>query len=116
MPRTRNPYPSELREQIVALAHTGRSVEDLAKEFEPCAATIHGWIKQADRDHRDVVTLTGASHSLANSEPRSGRHAHTLPNLERCGSKLFVHRPFEEMALVVEGVVSRGVDVEEALR
>ncbi len=50
MPRTRNPYPAEFREQIVALSHTGRSVEDLAREFEPCAATIHGWIKQADRD------------------------------------------------------------------
>ena len=50
MPRTRNPYPAEFREQIVALARTGRSVEDLAQEFEPCAATIHGWIKQADRD------------------------------------------------------------------
>ncbi len=34
----------------MALARTGRSVEDLAREFEPCAATIHGWIKQADRD------------------------------------------------------------------
>jgi transposase len=50
MPRTRNPYPAEFREQIVALARTGRSIEDLAKEFEPCAATIHGWVKQADRD------------------------------------------------------------------
>jgi transposase len=50
MPRTRNPYPAEFREQIVALGRTGRSVEDLAREFEPCAATIHGWIKQADRD------------------------------------------------------------------
>ena len=50
MPRTRNPYPAEFREQIVALAHTERSVEDLAREFEPCAATIHGWIKQGDRD------------------------------------------------------------------
>ena len=50
MPRTRNPYPAEFREQIVALARTGRSVEDLAREFEPCAATIHGWVKQADRD------------------------------------------------------------------
>ena len=50
MPRTRNPYPAEFRDQIVALAHAGRSVEDLAREFEPCAATIHGWIKQADRD------------------------------------------------------------------
>jgi transposase len=50
MPRTRNPYPAEFREQIVALAQTGRSAEDLAREFEPCAATIHGWLKQAERD------------------------------------------------------------------
>ena len=42
--------PPEFREQVVALARTGRSVEDLAREFEPCAATIHGWVKQADRD------------------------------------------------------------------
>ena len=50
MPRTRNPYPAEFREQIVALADAGRGIEDLAREFEPCAATIHGWVKQADRD------------------------------------------------------------------
>ena len=50
MPRTRNPYPADFREQVVALVRTGRSAEDLAREFEPCAATIHGWIKQADRD------------------------------------------------------------------
>ncbi len=50
MPRTRNPYPAEFRAQIVALAQAGRSVEELAREFEPCAATIHGWVKQAERD------------------------------------------------------------------
>ena len=50
MPRTRNPYPAAFREQIVALARTGRSAESLAREFEPCVATIHSWIKQADRD------------------------------------------------------------------
>ena len=50
MPRTRNPYPAEFRDQIVELARNGRSVESLAREFEPCAATIHGWIKQAERD------------------------------------------------------------------
>ncbi len=42
MPRTRNPYPTEFREQLVALARAGRSVESLAREYEPCAATIHG--------------------------------------------------------------------------
>jgi len=50
MPRTRNPYPTEFREQLVALARAGRSVEGLAREYEPCAATIHDWIKQAGAD------------------------------------------------------------------
>ena len=50
MPRTRNPYPTEFREQLVALARAGRSVESLAREYEPCAATIHDWVKQAGAD------------------------------------------------------------------
>ena len=49
MPRTRPAYPPEFRAQIVALALAGRSVEDLAREFEPCAHTIRGWIRSADR-------------------------------------------------------------------
>ena len=50
MPRARNPYPAEFRDQIIALARAGRSVESLAREFEPCVATIHGWVKQAEID------------------------------------------------------------------
>jgi transposase len=50
MPRTRTPYPADFREQIVALVRVGRSAEELAEEFEPCAATIHSWVKQAERD------------------------------------------------------------------
>lgn len=50
MPRTRNPYPTEFRDQLVGLARSGCSVESLAREYEPCAATIHGWIKQAGAD------------------------------------------------------------------
>ena len=53
MPRTRNPYPTEFRAQLVALARAGRSVESLAREYEPCAATIHGWIKQVEIDDGD---------------------------------------------------------------
>ena len=49
MPRTRPAYPPEFRAQIVALARAGRSVEDLAREFEPCAHTIRGWIRAAGR-------------------------------------------------------------------
>ena len=50
MPRTRTPYPTEFREHIIALARSGRSIESLAREFEPCVATIHAWIKQSERD------------------------------------------------------------------
>ena len=50
MPRTRNPYPTEFREHIIELARSGRSVESLAREFEPCAATIHLWLKEAKQD------------------------------------------------------------------
>ena len=53
MPRTRNPYPAEFREQMVALVRTGRSVESLAREYEPCAATIPEWVRQAAADDGD---------------------------------------------------------------
>ena len=32
------------------LARSDRSAESLARKFEPSAATIHGWIKQAGLD------------------------------------------------------------------
>jgi len=52
MPRTRNPYPAEFREQMVALVRTGRSVDSLAREY-PCAATIHEWVRQTAVDDGD---------------------------------------------------------------
>ena len=48
MPRTRPAYPPEFREQIVALHRAGRSVAELAREFEPTEHTIRGWIAKAD--------------------------------------------------------------------
>ncbi len=50
MPRTRPPYPPEFRQQIIELARAGRSVTELAREFEPSCETIRGWVKQADLD------------------------------------------------------------------
>ena len=38
------------RQQMVALVRSGRSANDLAKEFEPTAQTISAWVRQADRD------------------------------------------------------------------
>ena len=47
MPRTRPAYAAEFRAQMVALARTGRSVEQLARE--PSAQTIRNWVRTADR-------------------------------------------------------------------
>ena len=50
MPHTRLPYPKEFREKIIQLALNGRSVVELAKEFEPSEQTIRNWIQQAAID------------------------------------------------------------------
>jgi transposase len=51
MPQKHTPsYPAEFRERLVELVHSGRSPEDLAREFEPSAQTIRNWVAQADRD------------------------------------------------------------------
>jgi transposase len=50
MPRTRPPYPTEFREQIIALVRAGRTPEELAKEYEPTETTIRNWVAQTDRD------------------------------------------------------------------
>ena len=50
MPRTHAPYPPEFRRQMVELVRSGRSVEGLAREFEPSNGAIRNWVKQADLD------------------------------------------------------------------
>ena len=50
MPKSHRPYPPEYRQRIVELARMGRSVKQLAQEFEPTENCIRNWIQQADRD------------------------------------------------------------------
>ncbi len=50
MPRTHQPYAPEYRRRIIELARAGRSVKELAREFEPTTETIRQWIKQAGLD------------------------------------------------------------------
>jgi transposase len=50
MPRTRPAYPPELRQKLVELAHVGRTVASLAREYEPTETTIRNWVRQAERD------------------------------------------------------------------
>jgi len=50
MAKTRAPYAPEFRERLVELARSGRTPEQLSKEFEPTAQSIRNWVCQADLD------------------------------------------------------------------
>ena len=46
----RSPYPPEFKRRLVELVRAGRTPESLAKDFEPTAQAIRGWVRQADLD------------------------------------------------------------------
>lgn len=46
----RKRYSAELQDQLVRLVRTGRTPEELAKEFEPSAQAIRNWVRQAELD------------------------------------------------------------------
>ena len=50
MARKNPPYTPEFRRQMIELVRSGRSPENLAKEFEPTAQAIRNWVAQAERD------------------------------------------------------------------
>ncbi len=50
MPPTHPPYSAEFRRQMIELVRSGRSPDELAKEFEPSGQTIRNWVRQADLD------------------------------------------------------------------
>jgi len=62
MSKTHPPYPPEFRQQMVELAHSGRSPTAPSRAFEPTMETIRGWVAQGDRDEG------GRSDGLTSSE------------------------------------------------
>ena len=50
MSKRRAPYPPEFRRQMVELARSGRTPEELSREFGPTAQSIRNWLAQTDRD------------------------------------------------------------------
>ncbi len=44
----RAPYPREFRRQLVELVGSGRTPEELSREFEPSAQSIRNWVAAAD--------------------------------------------------------------------
>ena len=60
MGKSRRPYAPEFRRQMVELARSGRTPEELGREFPPCAESIRHWINQADIDEGRRNGLTSA--------------------------------------------------------
>ncbi len=55
----RAPYPHEFRRQLVELVRSGRTPEELAREFEPSAQSIRNWVAAAalaERPSNEVVS------------------------------------------------------------
>ena len=50
MPRSHPRYAPEYRQRIIELARAGRSLSELALQFEPTVETIRLWVKQAELD------------------------------------------------------------------
>jgi transposase len=62
MPKTRRPYSSEFRQQMVELVRAGRNPEELSREFEPSAESIRNWVRQSGgkEESRREAALTPA--------------------------------------------------------
>ena len=50
MAKSRPPYPPAFRRQMVELVRTGRTPEEVAREFEPTAQATRPGVAQAARD------------------------------------------------------------------
>ena len=80
MSQRQAPYPPEFRRQMVELVRTGRSPEELSREFEPSAQAIRNWVRQAELD-------AGKRHDGLTSEEREElrrlRRENRVPRQER---------------------------------
>ena len=74
MSRGRPPYSAEFRRQMVDLVRSGRTPEELSREFEPSADSIRLWVRQSDLDEgRRDDGLTSTEREELNRLKRENR-------------------------------------------
>ncbi|MGO9062096.1 MAG: transposase [Candidatus Binataceae bacterium] len=67
----------EYRQRIVELARAGRSLSEVARQFEPTVGTIRAWVKQAELDEglrSDGLTTDERAELNRLQRGRSDRH------------------------------------------
>jgi transposase len=50
MANERKRYSAELQAELIRLARSGRSLKELARQYEPSEQTIRNWVRQAELD------------------------------------------------------------------
>lgn len=50
-------YSKEFRESMISLSQTGRSANSLSKEYNVSVSTLSTWIRQADPNDRNVLSI-----------------------------------------------------------
>jgi transposase len=61
--RHHEPYSAEFRQQMVELVRSGRTPQELSREFESSAQAIRNWVARSDRDEgRRSDGLTTVEH------------------------------------------------------
>lgn len=77
MSRYRPAYPPAFRRQMVDLVRSGRTPEELSREFEPSAAAIAGWVRRADgEDGTRPGVMTSAEREELARLRRENRQLH----------------------------------------
>ena len=80
MPKSRPPYPRELREQLIAMVRAGRSPEDLARDYDPRRRPPHsghparrhaGVVEGVSSDDRDELRRVRRESPILREERRS---------------------------------------------
>ena len=106
MPKTRKPYAPEFKQQMVALVRTGRTPEELGRQFEPSGQSIRNWVVQADRDEgRRKDGLTTAEREELTKLRRENRRLREEREILRIYARVFIGR---DKALQIRSILPYG--------
>jgi transposase len=108
MPKTRPPYSSEFRRQMVDLVRAGRDPADLAREFEPTAQSISHWVAQADRQEGRREEKAGGLTAAERDEPRE--HSPVRQYASHLVCRAAKALPWGILASIRDAVLLRPVD------